>query len=213
MFGGEQFVWDVGTLVDVGKSAERRAVDDDLILAEPIFIEILVAYIFIEILVAYDARILGLNVERRENVHDVREAARHRERLDAQLPQSVPHRLRSAARAEHKRLRVMGLQQGTDGLAKADDIGVESPHVADADDVDRPNRTGIVVEAAEKRDDILLVGNRDVQPHEVGHRLDERQHIVGRRHLKIVVASVDMLGSKLLAEILTRERVPQRLAN
>ena len=40
--GGEQVVRDGGTLVDVGEGAEGRAVDDDLICAEQVCIEVVI---------------------------------------------------------------------------------------------------------------------------------------------------------------------------
>ena len=151
--GSEQFVWDVGTLIDVGERAQGGTINDDTVFAEQSLIEVSIGN------------------------HTLTRAARYRERLDSQLPQPVLHRQRCSTRAEHQRLRVVGLQQGADGLAEPDDISIEPTHVANADDINGFYLLRTFIEAAEQWNHILLVRYRYIQPNEIGTRLNQRASI------------------------------------
>ena len=181
-------IWEGRTLVDSGEGAEGCAVDDDGIITH---------HRGIEIVVGDDA---------------FTTAAGDGEWLDAELTKGVLYCKRCSASAEYKGMGVMGLEERTDGFAEPYDIGVETAHVAYANDIDSSDGFGIGVKTVQQRNDILLVGDGNVQTDEFGCRSYQLHYTVGRRHLVVVILCIKALTSELVREVLTRKRMTKGLA-
>ena len=111
------------------------------------------------------------------------------------------------------------LEQRFDALGESNDVAIEplQLHVLtfsrDANHVDGSDSTCLRAYLVEIGDDLLLVGDGDVEPFQIGVGVEHLTQIFDVWNLEVDVASVDVLVLELLVEVADGERMAERVAD
>ena len=99
------------------------------------------------------------------------------------------------------------LDHGLYALRKADDIGIKSFQdrlvllVRHPDNVDGSDGPSLWRDGVEEGDDLLLIGDGDVQPSQFGILVEHLRQFVDAWNLEVLILGVDTFISKLLVEV------------
>ena len=113
----------------------------------------------------------------------------------------------------------MAFQQRLNGLGESQYVRVIAlqdqfaPLADQLDDIHGTDTGGILVQFVKIRNDLFLVGDGDIQSHQVRMGGDDLGEILNGRNLKVDIFRVNVLRMELLVEEVLGEGVAERIAD